>query len=129
MKSSFQYRSYLISSEDGRYTAKSLDGEDFTLSSNYVLRVLRGIDALWEAAETVLDQAAPSRYTPSWIQDWLISPTGLIDLDSVADASVLPEPCNVAYRDPIKVLRFPTEPRPMTRRVTAGNATAALGAA
>ncbi|WP_315782444.1 hypothetical protein [Bradyrhizobium sp. SZCCHNPS1003] len=81
MKRSFCYRGYEISAEDGRYQAKSLDGDEFLMTSNHLLRVLRSVDALWVATEELLDQGISKSQAPSWIRDLLEKPIIHIDLD------------------------------------------------
>lgn len=110
MKSAFEYRSYDVASEDGRYTAKSQDGEPCILKSRYLLRVLRGIDTIWE----VLDGWRPHQplNAPSWIQALLTDPLGDVDLDKAAEAIAesLADECRKDHRDPISVLKFPKMP-------------------
>lgn len=68
MKLPIEYRSYIIDHEDGWYVAKPIDGEPCEIGSRRLFRVMRAIDALWEALES---GEAPT---------WLIA-SGSVDLD------------------------------------------------
>jgi hypothetical protein len=94
MKSSFEYRSYEISTKDGRYIAQSVDGEPCFICSNYLLRVLRAVDAMWKALE---DRSQ----MPAWLKQSWGDP--VIDLDEAA-GEILP----IEGRRPIQLLQFPT---------------------
>jgi hypothetical protein len=98
MKNSFEYRSYVVSNENGLYVARSDDGDDFRISSVYLLRVLRSVDALW----TALDQTgtAAASTIPMWIREWMAQKTSFIDLD-FADGAAPPSA-------PVKIISFPT---------------------
>jgi K+-sensing histidine kinase KdpD len=76
MKESFEYRGYAISHVGSSYIGKSEDGEDFSLVSTDVRRLMAAIDQLWDALE---------HGTPPL---WFIEPPPLFDLDhpSVAHA-------------------------------------------
>jgi hypothetical protein len=113
MKQSFEYRSYAISAEDGRYTAKSLDGEPCDLRSNYLLRVLRAVDTLWAAIETAA--------IPVWFADWMKDPVEVIDLDAAADAAALPVQCSNDNVDEIFSLKFPRKAIALANRVAAAS--------
>lgn len=69
MKLPIEYRSYVIDREDGWYVAKPTDGEPCEIGSRRLFRVMRAIDALWEALEA--EGAAPT-----WLTD-----SGPINLD------------------------------------------------
>ncbi|MGJ4952989.1 hypothetical protein [Bradyrhizobium sp. HKCCYLS20291] len=108
MKRSFCYRGYEISAEDGRYQAKSLDGDDFLMTSNHLLRVLRSVDALWVAAEEVLDQHVSKNEQPSWIRDLLEKPMCRMDLDFADGAAPVSSPAGVvAFRSRFTVKSGP----------------------
>ena len=62
MKIPFEYRSYLIDTDDGWFIAKSLDDEPCEIGSRQLVRVMRAIDMLWDALE---DNAVPQWLTPS----------------------------------------------------------------
>jgi hypothetical protein len=96
MKSSFEYRSYAISNRDGRYIAESMDDEPCFLCSNYLLRVLRAIDAMWEALDGRSEM-------PVWLKSWLADPA--IDLDTEA-CQFLP----IEARRSVQLLHFPEQP-------------------
>lgn len=85
MKTNFSYRSYDISNEDGRYVAKSLDGEDCVFESANVLTLLRGIDLLWAVLEG-------SSEIPAWFTQWMANPIK-INLDQIQKSDS--DPCNV----------------------------------
>lgn len=68
MKLPIEYRSYIIDREDGWYIAKPLDGEPCEIGSRRLFRVMRAIDALWEALE--------SGEMPTWL-----TASGSVDLD------------------------------------------------
>jgi hypothetical protein len=106
MKSVFEYRAYAIAAEDGRYTAKSLDGESCELRSSYLLRVLRAVDTLWGALET----ASP----PPWFKSWMSDPLSPIDLDTTAESLAQPEQCPIS-----SCLKFPTKHVAFVNRVAA----------
>jgi hypothetical protein len=52
MNTPFEYRSYMIASEDGWFIAKSIDGEPGEIGSRHLLQLMRAIDALWAALDT-----------------------------------------------------------------------------
>ncbi|MEH2517534.1 hypothetical protein V1279_003107 [Bradyrhizobium sp. AZCC 1610] len=123
MKSPFEYRSYVIRAEDGRYTAKSLDGETCTLQSRFLLRTLRAVDTLW----TLVEQASSISGLPAWFSSYLNNPTKAVDLDEAASASeeLAPE-CSKDSVDPISMLRFPKAPiRAIASAVAAASTAAA----
>lgn len=100
MKNSFNYRNYVVSNEVNRFVARSEDGDDFCISSVYLLRVLRSIDALWEALDQIETAAAAT--IPVWIRDWMANPVvSFIDLD-LADGAAPP---SVA----VEIISFPTQ--------------------
>jgi hypothetical protein len=123
MKSPFEYRSYVIRAEDGRYTAKSLDGEPCILHSRYLLRALRAVDTLWTASEEI----SSIQNFPDWIKSYLTNPTVAVDLDKAADAmgEEISRECHQDNDDPISILRFPKAPL----RVMGSAAAAAAAAA
>ncbi|WGD50743.1 hypothetical protein QA641_34940 [Bradyrhizobium sp. CB1650] len=98
MKNSFEYRSYVVSNESGRYVARPEEGDDFCIASVYLLRVLRSIDALWAALDQIGTAAAVTM--PMWIRDWLAKPVDFIDLDLANGA----EPPSA----PVQIISFPT---------------------
>jgi hypothetical protein len=108
MKSPFEYRSYLVRAEDGRYTAKSLDGEPCTLQSRFLLRTLRAVDTLW----AIVDQGSSTSVLPAWVSSYFNNPAEAVDLDEAADAmSEVPAPeCSKDSVDPISMLKFPKAP-------------------
>ena len=119
MNSAFEYRAYAIAAEDGRYTAKSLDGEPCDLRSRYLLRLLRAVDTLWSSLE--------AESLPSWFASWMNNPSTHIDLDSAADALALPEQCREDFADPISsCLKFPPKPLALVSRIAAASTAAAL---
>jgi hypothetical protein len=95
MKSSFEYRSYKISAEDGRYIASSMDDEPCFICSNYLLRVLRAVDNMWQALDGRHEM-------PAWLKQSWGDP--MIDLDVIA-GEILP----IEGRRPIQLLHFPTK--------------------
>lgn len=100
MKKKFEYRGYAVQNEAGRYVAQSVDGDDFTISSVYLLRCLRSIDALWVA----LDHGRITMATtavPLWIRDMVFSGSPSIDLDLANGAA---PPCA-----PVEILSFPLQ--------------------
>ncbi|WP_029083381.1 hypothetical protein [Bradyrhizobium sp. th.b2] len=78
MRTSFEYRSYVVSFDGAAYRADSSDGEPFTIRSRNVLRVTRAIDTLWNALEGKIPAPA-----------WLHSPSDLIDVDAASEAMVV----------------------------------------
>jgi hypothetical protein len=76
----FEYRSYMIVSEDGLFIAKSLDGEPGEISSTHILRVTRAIDALWSAVEAGI--------IPQWFSE-----ESLINLDQPVRPARVEKPC------------------------------------
>ena len=114
MQSPFNYRSYKVASEDGRYTAKSMDGEACTLESRYLLRVLRGVDTLWAS----LEQST----IPAWFGNWTNNLTAVLDLDAAAaamDEVKLHHECRIDHQDNIPVLKFPASPLSVVRSAVA----------
>jgi hypothetical protein len=103
MKEQFDYRAYTIDNEQGRYVARATDGDDLSLASSYLIRVLRGIDAVWDALETIVDAAASSSHLPFWLREWLEKPINYVDLDAANDAAPLEEPG--------EVIAFPSKPK------------------
>jgi hypothetical protein len=99
MKNSFDYRNYIVSNENGRYVARSCDGDDFSITSVYLLRALRSIDALWTALDQVGTAAAAT--VPTWIREWIANPASFIDLD-LADGAAPPSA-------PVEIISFPTQ--------------------
>jgi|SRR5215217_4242422 len=122
MKSPFEYRSYVIRAEDGRYTAKSLDGEPCILYSRYLLRALRAVDTLW----TALEQITSIQNFPEWIKSYLTDPTVAVDLDKAADAmgEEISRECREDHDDPVSILRFPKAPLRVMGNAAATAATA-----
>lgn len=49
MYAPFEYRSYLVAHIEGRYVAKSLDGEPCELGSQDLQKVVQAIDSLWSS--------------------------------------------------------------------------------
>ncbi len=109
MQSPFEYRSYIVASEDGRYTARSMDGEPCSLQSRYVLRVLRGIDVLWTSLEI---SAAPA-----WFSDWMNHPTPSIDLDAALNDGKQPQ--RDFHAEMASILKFPNAPLSVVRSAAA----------
>ena len=108
MKQSLTYRSFDVSNEDGKYIARSSDGEECQLSSKYLLRVLRAIDTLWAALD--------GDTQPIWFSDWTQSTAKTLDLDqAVGVMDDLPQECRVDHHDPISVLQFPVSPKSQER--------------
>lgn len=98
MKNSFEYRSYLVSNESGRYVARPKESDDFCITSVYLLRILRSVDALWVALDQIGTTAAVTM--PLWIREWLANPVDFIDLDLANGA----EPPSA----PVQIISFPT---------------------
>ncbi|MCS3449810.1 hypothetical protein M2222_001369 [Bradyrhizobium elkanii] len=94
MKTSFEYRSYVVSFDGAAYRADSSDGEPFAIRSRNVLRVTRAIDALWNALEGKIP--APT---------WLHSTANVVDVDAASEAMVV-----VDRRAPSAVPCFPIAP-------------------
>ncbi|MGY2919483.1 hypothetical protein [Bradyrhizobium sp. USDA 3262] len=78
MKTSFEYRSYVVSFDGVAYRADSSDGEPFAIRSRNVLRVTRAIDTLWNALEGKIPAPA-----------WLSSSADIIDVDAASEAMVV----------------------------------------
>jgi hypothetical protein len=78
MDTSFEYRSYLISHENGAFIAKPRDREPFQIRSISMLRVTRAIDALWNALEDKV-------MAPAWLYD----DQDIVDLDTAKDAMLV----------------------------------------
>jgi hypothetical protein len=106
MKKEFEYRSYEIANEDGRYSAKSLDGEPAVFTSSFLLRIIRCVDVLWDAIEMPADRQ------PSWIRRFINNPTEQVNVDVSDDVpSPFPEQLTVDITKTLKrQLRFPSIP-------------------
>lgn len=78
MKTSIEYRSYVVSHDGSAYNAIASDGEPFQLRSKNLLRVTRAIDALWNALEGKIP-----------LPGWLLIGADIIDIDAAASESML----------------------------------------
>ncbi|WFU52353.1 hypothetical protein QA639_21845 [Bradyrhizobium pachyrhizi] len=78
MKTSFEYRSYVVSFDGAAYRADTYDGEPFTIRSRNMLRVTRAIDTLWNALEGKIPAPA-----------WLSSTAVIVDIDAATEAMVV----------------------------------------
>lgn len=107
MQSPFEYRSYRIAVEDGRYSAKSMDGEPCNLQSIDLLRILRAVDDLWVSVEL--------NKIPYWFLSWMSAPKPILNLDAV----------DIEHMDQA-VLQFPKSPANLARTVTAATAAAVM---
>lgn len=112
MRDVFQYSSYEITSESGRYLATCQDGETGQLISNTLVVLLRSIDALWRAVEH------PTERRPSWILDLDLP---LIDLDTYSDvASSLPPRFGIeSFTQHLRMPNLPAAPVSVLRKVSA----------
>lgn len=82
MRSSIEYRGYVVEHDGAGYVASSLDGESCTLRSKSLIRVMRSVDALWTALDGGVRQA--------WIDTWLANPAAPVQLDAAAEAMLVP---------------------------------------
>ncbi|GAA0005393.1 hypothetical protein [Bradyrhizobium elkanii] len=103
MKTSFEYRSYVVSFDGAAYRADSSDGEPFTIRSKNMLRVTRAIDTLWNA----LDGKIPA---PAWLH----GAADLIDVDAASEAMLV-----VDHTPTPVVPSFPIAPVPATLQAVA----------
>jgi hypothetical protein len=78
MKTSINYRSYVVSHDGSAYNAIAADGEPFQLRSKNILRVTRAIDALWNALEGKIPLPA-----------WFLMATDVIDIDAATCEAML----------------------------------------
>ncbi|WP_316207351.1 hypothetical protein [Bradyrhizobium sp. SZCCHNR3118] len=78
MKTSFDYRSYVVSNDGAVFTAAASDEEPFQLRSKSLVRVTRAIDAMWNALEGKIPM-------PSW----MATAGDIIDIDAAASGAVL----------------------------------------
>jgi len=121
MQTPFEYRSYEVASEDGRYCAKSLDGESCDLQSRYLLRVLRAVDVLWTSIELSV--------VPTWFATWMNNPTPSIDLDAamvdMGEAEHHRETRD-DFQDMISILKFPISPLALVRKAATAASAAAV---
>ncbi|MCA1379352.1 hypothetical protein I6F34_00760 [Bradyrhizobium sp. BRP05] len=99
MKNTFDYRNYVVSNEDGRYVARPGDGDDFCMTSVYLMRILRSIDALWTALDQIGTAAAAT--IPVWIREWIADPVNFLDLD-LANGAAPPAA-------PVEIISFPAQ--------------------
>jgi hypothetical protein len=123
MKNVLKYRSYRVANEDGRYTAKSLDGEPGAITSSFLLRILRCVDVLWDALEL------PVEHQPLWVRSFLNDSEDHLDVDQFEDVpSPLPKLVTVDVTPSLMShLRFPSIPvRPSAIVAKIGAAAAAL---
>jgi hypothetical protein len=72
MKTSFEYRLYVVSHDGNAFCADPCDGEPFQLRSRNMMRVTRAIDMLWNAVEEKVP--AP---------DWVFA-SEVVDLDAAS---------------------------------------------
>lgn len=79
---------YTITFENGRYVARSTDGDDIVIYSTHRPRVLGAIAAFWNVLNNMRsfgtwDQSTIERMpAPRWMREWLSNPTSRIDLDA-----------------------------------------------
>jgi hypothetical protein len=78
MKTSFEYRSYVIDHDGSAFTATSADGEPFQLRSKNILRVTRAIDGLWNALEGKIP-----------LPGWFLIADEVVDIDAASSESML----------------------------------------
>lgn len=102
MKNRFEYRSYDVEGKDGRYNATSLDGEELSLVSDHLIRLLRAIDSLWYALEN--HEAEIKNTLNPWVLKWLADPVSCVDLDIAIEGT---EDLYQAVTSPCKFLTFP----------------------
>lgn len=102
MKNRFEYRSYDVEGKDGRYKAISLDGEEFSLVSDHLIRLLRAIDSLWYALEN--HEASVKNTLSPWVFKWLTDPVSCVDLDIAIEGT---DDLYHAVTSPCKFLTFP----------------------
>ena len=78
MKTSLEYRSYVVSHDGSAYTAVAADGEPFQLRSKNMLRVTRAVDTLWNALEDKIP-----------LPSWFLIATDVIDIDAATTEAML----------------------------------------
>jgi hypothetical protein len=120
MKSSFEYRSYCIENEGTLYSARPMDGDELTLRSAYLVSLMRGVDALWDAVELVAKKASTDSL-PVWIKDWLKKPSSFIDLDLANGAA--------PFTEPARILPFPKSPLSIVTKAAAASGAALVALA
>lgn len=79
------YRGYSLSYENGQHVARPLDGDDLAIVSKDLGRVTGAVRDLWVALDCIdRIRAGETVLIPisRCIRDWLVNPTGVIDLDA-----------------------------------------------
>lgn len=75
------HRGYVITKRNGKYVASDRELE---MTSRYLHRLFRGIDALWQAASQTRSADTPVDLlvTARWVREWIKNPTRWVDLDA-----------------------------------------------
>ncbi|SHH07094.1 hypothetical protein [Bradyrhizobium erythrophlei] len=84
-----------------------------TLRSAYLISIMKGVDALWDAMDLVAKKASTDSL-PVWIKDWLKNPSSFIDLDLANGAA--------PFTEPASILPFPKIPLSIVTKAAASGA-------
>jgi hypothetical protein len=90
MKSVFAYEGHTITKLRGNYVAAPDDTEGANLQASTVIRLMRGIDAIWEALER--------NSIPDWFDAWMCCPSTIINFDAIelaSDVTFVPDNENI----------------------------------